>query len=95
MEAARAAFPGWSARSPQERSQVLHRLADLLEKSLEDLAQAESRDQGECSRLLAVLYGRCSTTTQALEIHTLIPVGQGTSCLLTMDGTQGTFFPSG
>lgn len=48
MEAARAAFPGWAARSPQERSQVLHRLADLLEQSLEELAQAESRDQGEC-----------------------------------------------
>lgn len=47
MEAARAAFPGWSARSPQERSQVLHRLADLLEQSLEELAQAESKDQGE------------------------------------------------
>lgn len=47
VEAARAAFPGWSSRSPQERSQVLHRLADLLEMSLEDLAQAESKDQGE------------------------------------------------
>ncbi|XP_004401240.1 PREDICTED: aldehyde dehydrogenase family 8 member A1 isoform X2 [Odobenus rosmarus divergens] len=47
VEAARAAFPGWSARSPQERSQVLHRLADLLEQSLEELAQAESRDQGK------------------------------------------------
>lgn len=50
MEAARAAFPGWSARSPQERSQVLHRLADLLEQSLEELAQAESKDQGEQSK---------------------------------------------
>lgn len=47
VAAARAAFPGWSSRSPQERSQVLHRLADLLEMSLEDLAQAESKDQGE------------------------------------------------
>lgn len=51
MEAARAAFPGWSARSPQERSQVLHRLADLLEQSLEELAQAESKDQGERGRI--------------------------------------------
>lgn len=51
MEAARAAFPGWSSRSPQERSQVLHRLADLLEQSLEELAQAESKDQGESGRL--------------------------------------------
>ena len=47
VEAARAAFPGWSSRSPQERSQVLQRLADLLEQSLEELAQAESKDQGE------------------------------------------------
>uniref|UniRef100_A0A8D0QRC7 Aldehyde dehydrogenase domain-containing protein n=1 Tax=Sus scrofa TaxID=9823 RepID=A0A8D0QRC7_PIG len=47
VEAARAAFPGWSSRSPQERSQVLHRLADLLEESLEELAQAESKDQGK------------------------------------------------
>nr|KAF6340927.1 aldehyde dehydrogenase 8 family member A1 [Myotis myotis] len=47
VEAARAAFPGWSARSPQERAQVLHRLADLLEQSLEELAQAESKDQGK------------------------------------------------
>lgn len=47
MEAARAAFPGWASRSPQERSQVLRRLADLLEGSLEEFAQAESKDQGE------------------------------------------------
>ncbi|XP_029800552.1 2-aminomuconic semialdehyde dehydrogenase isoform X2 [Suricata suricatta] len=55
VEAARAAFPGWSARSAQERSQVLHRLADLLEKSLEDLAQAESRDQGKTVTLARTL----------------------------------------
>ncbi|KAM9059628.1 2-aminomuconic semialdehyde dehydrogenase isoform 2-T2 [Megaptera novaeangliae] len=47
VEAARAAFPGWSSRSPQERSQVLQRLADSLEQSLEELAQAECRDQGK------------------------------------------------
>lgn len=51
MEAARAAFPGWASRSPQERSRVLHRLADLLEQSLEELAQAESKDQGESRRV--------------------------------------------
>nr|XP_027794342.1 2-aminomuconic semialdehyde dehydrogenase [Marmota flaviventris] len=47
VEAARKAFPSWSSRSPQERSQVLNRLADLLEQSLEELAQAESKDQGK------------------------------------------------
>lgn len=47
MEAAREAFPAWSSRSPQERSLVLNRLADVLEQSLEELAQAESKDQGD------------------------------------------------
>lgn len=47
VEAAQAAFPGRSSRSPQERSRVLPRLADLLEQCLEELAQAESKDQGE------------------------------------------------
>lgn len=49
MEAAREAFPAWSSRSPQERSLVLNRLADVLEQSLEELAQAESKDQGDGS----------------------------------------------
>ncbi|KAM5263069.1 2-aminomuconic semialdehyde dehydrogenase isoform 2-T2 [Ctenodactylus gundi] len=47
VQAARRAFPDWSSRSPQERSQALTRLADLLEQSLEELAQAESKDQGK------------------------------------------------
>nr|XP_020016588.1 aldehyde dehydrogenase family 8 member A1 isoform X2 [Castor canadensis] len=47
VEAAREAFPIWSSWSPEERAQVLNRLADLLEQSLEELAQAESKDQGK------------------------------------------------
>lgn len=47
MEAAREAFPAWSSRCPQERSLILNRLADVLEQSLEELAQAESKDQGD------------------------------------------------
>ncbi|XP_038626663.1 2-aminomuconic semialdehyde dehydrogenase isoform X2 [Tachyglossus aculeatus] len=43
--AAKDAFPAWSSKSPQERAQILNKLADLLEQSLEDFAQAESRDQ--------------------------------------------------
>ena len=46
MQAAREAFPDWSARSPAERGQVMKKLADLMEAQLEELAQAESRDQG-------------------------------------------------
>ncbi|XP_044532969.1 2-aminomuconic semialdehyde dehydrogenase isoform X3 [Gracilinanus agilis] len=45
--AAREAFPHWSSMSPQDRSHIMNKLADLLEQSLEDFAQAESKDQGK------------------------------------------------
>ncbi|KAF3849792.1 hypothetical protein F7725_019511 [Dissostichus mawsoni] len=45
--AAKEAFPGWSARSPEQRAQVLNKLADLLDANVEEFAQAESRDQGK------------------------------------------------
>ncbi|XP_061756668.1 2-aminomuconic semialdehyde dehydrogenase isoform X2 [Nerophis ophidion] len=47
VQAAKEAFPGWSARSPDQRAQVLNKLADLIEGHLEEFAQAESRDQGK------------------------------------------------
>ncbi|KAL0967116.1 hypothetical protein UPYG_G00247980 [Umbra pygmaea] len=47
VEAAKAAFPNWSTRSPEERGQVINKLADLIESHLEEFAQAESRDQGK------------------------------------------------
>ncbi|KAE8602529.1 hypothetical protein XENTR_v10014019 [Xenopus tropicalis] len=44
---AKAAFPAWSSKSPQERSTILYKLADLIESCLEELAVAESKDQGK------------------------------------------------
>lgn len=46
VKAAKDAFPDWSAKSPAERSQVLNKLADLIEARLEEFVQAESKDQG-------------------------------------------------
>lgn len=46
MAAAKEAFPAWSRRSPEQRAEVLNKLADLIQDNLEDLAQAESKDQG-------------------------------------------------
>ena len=46
-QAARAAFPGWSQRSPEERSRTLLRISELIEANLEKLAAAESRDNGK------------------------------------------------
>ncbi|RXN00133.1 Aldehyde dehydrogenase family 8 member A1 [Acipenser ruthenus] len=47
VKAAKEAFPAWSCKSPQERSQVLNKLADLIDAHREEFAQAESKDQGK------------------------------------------------
>lgn len=45
--AAKAAFPGWAKTPVGERARLLSRLADLIERDLDKLAAAESRDQGK------------------------------------------------
>jgi aminomuconate-semialdehyde/2-hydroxymuconate-6-semialdehyde dehydrogenase len=47
VAAAEAAFPGWSTCGVQQRYRVLHRIAELIEENLEELAQAETRDSGK------------------------------------------------
>ncbi|MEL6810646.1 MAG: aldehyde dehydrogenase [Bacteroidota bacterium] len=46
-QAAKAAFPVWSNTSIEQRSRILLRVADLIERNLESLAQAESKDNGK------------------------------------------------
>lgn len=46
-EAAERAFPGWAATSINERSAILTRIADLIQDRLEELARAESIDNGK------------------------------------------------
>ncbi len=47
VEAAKAAFPAWSATSAEARHDILMRLVGLIERDLEPLALAESVDQGK------------------------------------------------
>jgi len=47
VDAAGAAFPAWSTTSAEDRFEVLMRLCGLIERDLETLAQAESRDNGK------------------------------------------------
>ncbi len=47
VAAAERAFVGWSQTAPQERAQWLYRIADAIDKNLQTLAEAESRDQGK------------------------------------------------
>ena len=50
VAAARAAFPAWAAMSPQERGEILLRLADSVEAHVEELAQIETLDNGALLR---------------------------------------------
>jgi acyl-CoA reductase-like NAD-dependent aldehyde dehydrogenase len=47
VRAAQRAFPGWSGKSPKERSILLHRWADAIEEKQQVLAQIESLDVGK------------------------------------------------
>jgi len=50
VAAARSAFPAWAATPPEERSRILHAVADGVEARLEDLARLETRDNGSLIR---------------------------------------------
>ncbi len=47
VRASEAAFESWSKMSIDKRSRILLKLADLIEENLEELAVAESRDNGK------------------------------------------------
>jgi 1-pyrroline dehydrogenase len=47
VAAANAALPGWLDSTPKERSELLHKLADVLETNAEELAQLESANVGK------------------------------------------------
>ncbi len=47
VEAAQAAFPKWSQSSLEERFKILNKIADLIEENIDELALAESNDNGK------------------------------------------------
>lgn len=47
VQAAQKAFPSWSTTPAPQRSTILQRLADLIAQNLEELALAESTDNGK------------------------------------------------
>ncbi len=50
VSAARAALPGWRRTPAYERAQLLFRLADLIEKNADTLAEYDARDNGKIFR---------------------------------------------
>lgn len=62
VKGAQEAFPSWSKMPIDKRSRILHKLADLIEENLDELAMAESRDNGKpVSLARAVDIPRAST----------------------------------
>ena len=53
VEAAEKAFPIWSKMSVEERSKILVRLSEGIERRMEEFVQAESRDNGKPVSLAA------------------------------------------
>jgi 5-carboxymethyl-2-hydroxymuconic-semialdehyde dehydrogenase len=50
VAAAREGAEAWGATSPKERAEVLHRIADLVEERVPQLAAVETRDNGSLLR---------------------------------------------
>jgi 5-carboxymethyl-2-hydroxymuconic-semialdehyde dehydrogenase len=50
VAAARDAFPGWAALGAAGRGAILHRIADLVEERIEELANLETMDNGSLLR---------------------------------------------
>ena len=53
VAAAKEAFNTWSKTPKQERSDILMKLADAIEKNFEELVKAESKDNGKPESLAA------------------------------------------
>src|SRR3954468_11975053 len=47
VDAATKAFPSWSATKKEERSRIMMKIAELIEKNFDRLAIAESTDHGK------------------------------------------------
>ena len=47
VEAAKSAFPEWSAKTPRERSEILSKVADVIEANLDELKLVEAQNVGK------------------------------------------------
>lgn len=66
LDAAHAAFPSWSKTSPTERSNLLLKIAQVIEDNLEYLAIVETIDNGKAIRETRAAICRCAWTTSVI-----------------------------
>ena len=69
VNSAKNAFPSWKNTPKQERSDLLMKLADLIDKNFEELVKAESKDNGKPESLAAkVDIPRASVNLRFLQV---------------------------
>ena len=47
VSAAAAAFPEWSDLSPRQRSEIMHRVADVIDDNIDELSRIECENVGK------------------------------------------------
>lgn len=52
VQAADAAFPEWSAKTPRERSEILHAVADIVEENVGELSRLECENVGKPTSII-------------------------------------------
>src|SRR3569832_1759302 len=103
VAAARRAFEGpWCKVKPFERQNLLLKLADLVEKNIEELSQLDtldmgapiSRSRGNNLRVLGMLryYAGQATTIHGETIENSLPGEVFSYTLLVLFGVVGAFF---
>lgn len=89
VQAAKKAFPGWSATPLKERAQVLYRLKTLMEENLEELTWLLSHENG---KTYAEAKGSVLKGIECIELGTALPnmvaagqidVSRGVNCKTT------------
>lgn len=53
VAAAKAAFPAWAAKAPEERRKILNKVADLIVARADEIAAVECLDAGQCWRFMS------------------------------------------
>ena len=95
VAAAEKAFPLWSGTSAADRSDVMLKIADLIEKRLEEFARAESIDNGKPLALARSLdIPRAAKNfrffaTAILHAHSQTHAGDGSVLNYTLRGPRG------
>jgi aldehyde dehydrogenase (NAD+) len=77
VTAAKAAFPGWSRLSPDDRTEYLKRVAQLFVEHGDELAELESRDNGNPVTISKMVYSQGTVSLWDRLAHQTLEASTG------------------